>query len=136
MARRRGFSLIELMVVVTVIGVLAAMAAPSYQRAIVQSRADIAAANLRAIWAAQRVYWMEYHSYTDKLRHQTPPAVGLIDMKLLDPTVFDTNLYSYEVASFSDNAFAATASSADGGVTISIDESGTIQAVGITLTYH
>ena len=45
-SRRRAFSLLEVIIVMTVIGVLMAMTVPHYQRAIEQSRADIAAANL------------------------------------------------------------------------------------------
>jgi general secretion pathway protein G len=77
---RRGFTLTELMVVMAIIGVMAAVSAPSYQRAIEQSRADIAVANLRAIWAAERLYWLEYHKYSDDLTQ-------LRDLGLLDPEI-------------------------------------------------
>ena len=84
---RRGFTLTELMVVTTLIGVMAAMSIPSFQRAVEQSRADIAAANLRAIWAAERLFWLENHAYTDKLSQQSPQPVGLMQLGLLDPSL-------------------------------------------------
>ena len=71
---RRGFTLTELMVVTTLIGVMAAMSVPSFQRAVEQSRVDIAVANLRAVWAAERLYWLENH--TLYLQHQHPARHG------------------------------------------------------------
>ena len=82
---RSGFTLVELLVVVVIIGIMAAMAVPSLQRAIEQSQADVAAANLRAIWAAERLYWLEYHAYTTDLAPHTPPQpTSLVDLGLLD----------------------------------------------------
>ncbi len=85
-ALRGGFSLLEMMVVLVVIGVLVAIAAPSYQRAIDQSHTDVAAANLRAIWAAQRIYWLEYQVYTDK---STLETAGILDPKIESDPTFD-----------------------------------------------
>jgi prepilin-type N-terminal cleavage/methylation domain-containing protein len=133
-AARRGFTLTELMVVTVIIGVMAAMSAPSFQRAIEQSRADIAAANLRAIWAAERLYWLENHIYTDKLSQESPP--GLIQAGLLDPRLplsasdatYQAGGYYYTVTIGSDPTatFTATATNAFGGTpnTITIRQDG------------
>jgi prepilin-type N-terminal cleavage/methylation domain-containing protein len=61
--RRSGFSLIELIVVVVVIAALSAMAIPSYRATVERSKCDLAIANLRAIWAAQRLFWVENRTY-------------------------------------------------------------------------
>ena len=45
-----------------------------------QSRADIAAANLRAIWIAQRLFWLEYRSYSEDLSE-------LETLDLIDPSL-------------------------------------------------
>ena len=74
------------MVVLVVIGILVGIAAPSYQRAMDKSRTDIAAANLRAIWAAQRIYWLEYQVYTDK---STLESAGILDPKIESDPTFD-----------------------------------------------
>ena len=127
--RRRGFSVLELMVVLTVIGVLLAMSAPSYQRATEQNQADIAAANLQAIWAAQRFYWLENHTYSATL-------AGLQDM--LDPSVSASAVpYVYSIQLIDSNTFKASATrtgSSIWGGQIIIDQSGSasgvIQATG------
>jgi type IV pilus assembly protein PilE len=98
-----GFSLVEMMVVMVVIGILVAMAVPTYQRAVEQSHADIAAANLRAIWAAERLYWLEYHAYTSSLTDLRD--IGLLDSQV----VLSANGYTYAIASAESNSFEATA---------------------------
>lgn len=62
--RRPGYTLVEVMVVTVILGVLAAMAVPSYRRAVEQGRADQAAANLRTLWAAERLYYLDQQTYT------------------------------------------------------------------------
>jgi Tfp pilus assembly protein PilE len=120
------------MVVVTIVGILAAMALPSYQLAIRQSRADIAAANLRTIWAAERLFWLEYHTYTNKLEAQTPPNVGLVDLGLIDPVMFDSKNYTYTIPACTENTFTAMATSPDLSITMTINEKGDVQSTGIT----
>lgn len=135
--KRRGFSLIELMVAVTIIGVMAAIAVPSYRYALIQARADIAAANLRAIWAAERLYWLEYHTYTDKLDHQEGTNDGLVDFDLLDPMIFQSRFYEYAPASTASNtAFSVSAANTLDGITITIDQTGTLQTSDITLGFQ
>ena len=75
-----AFTLVELTVVVAIIGAMAAFAVPSYRRAIEQSRIDIAGANLRAIWAAERLYWLQNQTYTTDIA--TLRELGLLDRKL------------------------------------------------------
>jgi prepilin-type N-terminal cleavage/methylation domain-containing protein len=135
-AARRGFTLTELMVVTTLIGVMAAMSVPTFQCAVVQSRADIAVANLRAIWAAERLYWLENHSYTGTLSQQSPP--GLMQLGLLDPSLplaqgnatYQTGGYYFSVVLGTDStsAFTATATNALAGppTAITVDQDGNV----------
>jgi prepilin-type N-terminal cleavage/methylation domain-containing protein len=51
-----GFTLMELLVVVVIMGIIAAFASPSYTRAIQRARAKDAINNLTAIHAAQLIY--------------------------------------------------------------------------------
>ena len=74
---RKGFTLIEAMTVVTMMAIISAMAVPSFRLAMEESKADIAQANLRAIWAAERFYWMSNRQYTEDIN--TLVSLGLLD---------------------------------------------------------
>jgi len=138
--RPSGFTLTELMVTVTIMGVLIGMSAPYFGRALEQSRADFAVANLRAIWAAQRLYWLENHAYTDKLTQASPK--GLFELGLLDPAIVSaTGDYIYTVPSAGSNTFQAKATRASGTSWegwFTIDQNGTtsgaITSGAVTIT--
>jgi len=119
------------MVALTVMGILLSLAAPSFRRSMEQSRADVAGANLRAIWTAQRLYWLEYRTYTSDLSELE--ALGLVD-----PTIISaTTPYAYTVLSADSSTFTAAATRTgserwSGQFTIDQNglNSGTIQAAG------
>jgi prepilin-type N-terminal cleavage/methylation domain-containing protein len=125
-APRNGVSLVEVMVVLTIVGILVAMAVPRYERTLEQSRADIAAANLRAIWSAERAYWLEHHSYTADLSGLQ--ALGLLDSAV----VLATTGYVYAVPSADSITFTATATrtgSSRWNGQYTMDEAGTVAGV-------
>ena len=129
--RRLGFSLIEVMTVCIIMGVLASFTVPRFSRAMEQSRANIAVANLRAIWSAQRLYWLQNRTYA-------PDLNTLLSANLIDPSLPGATIpYTYSIADASDNWFTATAtrggsSSWSGGFTIAADGTftGTVQQAG------
>jgi prepilin-type N-terminal cleavage/methylation domain-containing protein len=96
----RGFSLIEVMVVMTVVGVLVAMSVPSFQRAVVESQADMAIANLRAIWAAERLYWLQNHEYApvELLKSSPPKGSDLLGPEINTSSRDLPTSYYYEVS--------------------------------------
>jgi type II secretory pathway pseudopilin PulG len=103
MRAARGYTIVEAVVTLVIMAVLISMGVPKFQRSLEQSRADVAGANLRSIWSAQRLYWLEYRTYA-------PDLATLQGENLIDPSVATaTAPYTYQVASASDSAFTATA---------------------------
>ena len=61
--RRGGFTLIELMIVVAIIGILAAIAIPNFVRFQLRSKSSEGKTNLAGIRTAQESYFAEYGNY-------------------------------------------------------------------------
>jgi len=61
--RRGGFTLIELMIVVAIIGILAAIAIPNFLRFQLKAKSSEAKTNLAAIRTSEESYFAEYGHY-------------------------------------------------------------------------
>ena len=61
---RKGFTLVELMIVVAVIGVLAALAIPNYIRFQAKSKQAEVKGNLKAAFTCERAYYQDKSTYT------------------------------------------------------------------------
>ena len=59
----KGFTLIELMIVVVIIGILAALAIPRFMRATTKSKQSEARQILKQVYSMQRAYRQEYNAY-------------------------------------------------------------------------
>ncbi len=88
MNKNAGFALIELLVVVLIIGILAAVALPQYEKAVEKSRAAEALTLVRAIAGAEDVYYMANGNYATDLR----------DLDLSFPGVSDTAYSGYSIS--------------------------------------
>jgi type IV pilus assembly protein PilA len=76
--RQRGFSLIELLIVVAIILVIAAMAIPNFLRSKMSANEASAVSSLRTINTAQTTYALTYPTvgYSDQLTKLAFPASG------------------------------------------------------------
>jgi type IV pilus assembly protein PilA len=65
--RGRGFTLIELMIVVAIIGILAAIAIPNFIRFQARSKQSEAKASLKSYFTAERAYFADKEEYTGNI---------------------------------------------------------------------
>jgi len=64
----QGFSLVELMIVVAIIGLLAAVGVPQYQKFQSRARTSEAKASLSALYSAQSSFRQEWNCFSSNLR--------------------------------------------------------------------
>jgi type IV pilus assembly protein PilA len=77
--RRGGFTLIELMIVVAIIGILAAIAIPNFLRFQLKAKSSEGKTNLAAIRTSEESYFAEYGGYVSAL--PSPPALPIPNVK-------------------------------------------------------
>lgn len=113
--RTRGFTLIELMIAVAVIGLLVAVAYPSYQEHVRKANRAEAQAFLMDVAQRQQQYLLDSRRYAD--------SIAALSMTV--PTKVNTN-YTVSVA--------LTAGSRPGFTLTAAPKSGSAQAGDVTLT--
>lgn len=98
---RNGFTLIEIMVVVTIVGLLAAIAIPGYQRYVINGNRSVATSALATLHGKQESF------FTDRKRY----ATKLTDLGYAADTVYLDNSGAITKASKSSSKYSLTISS-------------------------
>ena len=93
---KKGFTLIELIIVVIIIGILAAIAAPMMAGNVRRARMTEAQAALGAIRTAERLYWVEKNLFAGTVADLS----NYINVSDLNGTYFDNAAYGINTTSF------------------------------------
>ena len=115
-ARYRGFTLIELMVVVAIVGIIAAIAIPSYQSSVDKARRADAQGALVAFAASMERRFTENNSYCDSGTNAVTNCGGTagdsgtpIYFPSQVPTDGGTAYYTLTISNVSSTSFTLTA---------------------------
>jgi len=73
---RRGFSLIELLIVIAIILIIAAIAVPKLDKARMHTQEMAAITQIRTIQTAQTQYYSQFGTYAKTLAELGPPSSG------------------------------------------------------------
>ena len=66
--RFHGFSLMEVMIVVVIIGIIAALAYPNLEKYLKRARQTEAKTNISAIYTAQKIHFTLHQSYAEDIK--------------------------------------------------------------------
>ncbi|MBQ2312797.1 MAG: prepilin-type N-terminal cleavage/methylation domain-containing protein, partial [Elusimicrobiaceae bacterium] len=75
MQNKKGFTLLELLVVVLIIGILAAIAMPQYRRAVLKSRLSAGIPLTESLFQAEQAYYLAHDEFSkdiDALDFEVP----------------------------------------------------------------
>ncbi len=106
---QRGVTLMELLTVILILGILAAIAFPSYRTYLIRAQRAEAKTALLQLQAAQEKFYLNGNTYSDSVTDVPPDGLGL-------PGVSESGKYDITVALVDDGqGYTATATPAAGG---------------------
>ncbi|MDO8602955.1 MAG: prepilin-type N-terminal cleavage/methylation domain-containing protein [Candidatus Omnitrophota bacterium] len=98
---KKGFTLLEVLIVVIIIGILAAIALPQYTATIEKSRSAEAASNIGALRTAVDRYWYQNNA-------SDPTNTDLDKLDIDNPNNVIGKLYTYSISSNTSTASTRT----------------------------
>lgn len=81
MKSEKGFTLVELMVVVIILGILVAIAIPIFNNVTGDAKAKVCASNIRTINGAINMYYANEGKYPDDINELSPYIKDLSNLK-------------------------------------------------------
>ncbi len=127
LGNKKGFTLLEILIVLVIIAVLAGLAVPAYQAAVEKSRGQEALQGLTAARSAMLRYWTVGSTYVGA-------AFGVGNMDYNPNTVVggQTLIFTYALSNLGATTFTITATRQGGPVgTITLNEAGTVGRTGV-----
>jgi type IV pilus assembly protein PilA len=110
--QRRGFSLIELLIVISIILIIITIAVPKFQHAQMLTRETAAIQAIKAIHTAEVEYYSQYGKYASTLTELGPPASGA-------PSAAAADVIGNDVAGGVKQGYKFTLTGTQGGYAIS-----------------
>ena len=92
--RASGFTLIELMIVVAIVGIVAMIAIPSYDKYVIRSKRAVAKQFMLAVASKQEQYLLDARQYASNIGSGTLPPGGTLNMT---PPAELNNLYTFSL---------------------------------------
>jgi type IV pilus assembly protein PilE len=130
--KSRGMTLMELLVVIVILGILAAISVPTYRQYLIRSQRAEAKVALLQLQTAQEKFYLQNNQYTDNITGASPDGLGLFSTT--ETQKYDLTVELGPDANGTENqTFVATATPSDGGgqtddtkcAAFTIDERGT-----------
>ena len=113
--KMKGFTLVEVLIVVIIIGILAAIGIPQFAASIEKAKGGEARAGLGHVQTGEKVYYAENEYYT--------PTIVDLDITLTQ------RYWTFTISTPSSTTYTATATRSGGtrsGQTVTMDQDGTI----------
>ncbi len=124
---QKGFTLVELMITVVIVGVLAAVAVPIYQANVKRAKGSEADAALGTVRTALRVYYAENSAYPTKASYTRVDSISVdIASSDLNGTYFNIGDYKYISADGVSYTIRATGSGSQAGINRQMTQAGAL----------